>query len=347
MKIVLAGPVHPKLKQTNSREFPHWQPQASWVRALRQLGHHIDIFFYTRPTLYSGLRRMSNKFPSFSPEFILRNKNLIRLVKNIQPDMFFFSAGTKIISPRTLRLIKAANIPIVIFNGTSPRSFLSDYEKTHIPFATLIVVNDPAHVKQWRELGAENVVSLPISAADPLLHRRGPGVKKYSSDVCFVGTLTQERQKTLTQILSAKFTLRVWGLLLPGDTLAAELRPIYQGEAWGEKVVKIYHSAKIALNLVDSSMPTGGNLRTFEIPGCGTFQLASVVNPHWFTPGKEIAVFQSRQDLLKKLQYYLKHERRRRAIAQAGFQKTHRLHTYEQRFTKLFTLLQQPSQKTR
>lgn len=76
-------------------------------------------------------------------------------------------------------------------------------------------------------------------------------------------------------------------------------------------------------------------MRTFEIPGCGAFQLVDKVDPSWFKIGKEVVVFRDLGDLKKKIRYYLRNERERQAIAQAGYKRAHREHTYEKRFKQL------------
>ncbi len=78
--------------------------------------------------------------------------------------------------------------------------------------------------------------------------------------------------------------------------------------------------------------------RTFEVPGCGGFLLTSRVAglEQYYEPGREIACFDSVSDLIEKTQYYLAHERERAAIAEAGYWRTQREHTYERRLTEIF-----------
>jgi len=73
--------------------------------------------------------------------------------------------------------------------------------------------------------------------------------------------------------------------------LDSRLESVYQGEAWGKKVVNIYNSAKIVINFVPRHMKFGGNLRTFTIPGSGAFQLTNRCPQDWFKPNQEIVIF--------------------------------------------------------
>ena len=83
-------------------------------------------------------------------------------------------------------------------------------------------------------------------------------------------------------------------------------------------------------------MPTGGNLRTFEIPACGTLQLASRTNLAWFKLDQEIVIYSHFKDLTAKINYYLNHPRQRQKIAQAGYRRTYHEHTYQKHFALLF-----------
>ncbi|EIJ79768.1 glycosyltransferase [Bacillus methanolicus] len=58
-------------------------------------------------------------------------------------------------------------------------------------------------------------------------------------------------------------------------------------------------------------------LRTFEISACGAFQLTDVREGlrSFYTPGVDIATFDSPNDLFEKIDYYLTHEVERSAIA--------------------------------
>jgi spore maturation protein CgeB len=78
--------------------------------------------------------------------------------------------------------------------------------------------------------------------------------------------------------------------------------------------------------------------RNFEVPGCGGFLLTGWADnlQDYYQPDREIVSFDNTDDLVAKIQYYLEHEDERAAIAQAGYERTLRQHTYAHRFTEIF-----------
>lgn len=62
----------------------------------------------------------------------------------------------------------------------------------------------------------------------------------------------------------------------------------------------------------------------------------------YFTPGKEISLFENMEDCIEKIRYYLAHDEERVTVARAGYERTIREHTYVERFRHLFSRMQLP-----
>lgn len=298
MKILLITPV----------KLHTWLPQHLWRKAIIKLGHKVKVF------------PLSSRF--LKP---LTSWRLAQAISAWQPDEVFFSAGKDAVWP----------IKNTIFFSGVPFSMLSQHEQAIGLQAKLVITNDPVHAQAWLEKGARQAICLPISAADPSLHFPTRPVKKYQADVVFIGGLSPDRQQLFLKLLTAGVSLKLFGTI-PEGFLSPQLQPIYFGPVWGKAVSQIYSSCKIALNPLPSHMPTGGNLRTFEIPACGTLQLASRTNPAWFKLDQEIVIYSHFKDLTAKINYYLNHPRQRQKIAQAGYRRTYHEHTYQKHFALLF-----------
>ena len=110
-----------------------------------------------------------------------------------------------------------------------------------------------------------------------------------------------------------------------------------------------FNGAKINLNIHrDPVNPPSGNSRgvghspndrTFALAGCGAFQIVDATRPDllkYFTPDKEIVIFNNPDDLADKIKYYLAKTKLRRQIGDAARQRAYREHTYQHRLQRIF-----------
>jgi spore maturation protein CgeB len=99
-------------------------------------------------------------------------------------------------------------------------------------------------------------------------------------------------------------------------------------------------STRIALN-ISRTISDGANMRSFEIPAAGTFQLAlySDEMAALFEEGREIVLFRTFEEAHDKAAYYLAHETERETIAQAGRRRFLKDHTLARRFDSMMAAL--------
>jgi spore maturation protein CgeB len=78
--------------------------------------------------------------------------------------------------------------------------------------------------------------------------------------------------------------------------------------------------------------------RNFEVPGTGGFLLTQHAAhlEDYYEPGREVVSFHSTAEMIEKVRYYLTHDAERTAIAETGYRRTLRDHTYQQRFQDIF-----------
>ncbi len=92
----------------------------------------------------------------------------------------------------------------------------------------------------------------------------------------------------------------------------------------------VFKTSDINLNITLRSIQRGIPLRAMDIMGCGGFLLTNYQEDflRFFEPGKDFIYYESQQDLMDKLEYYLVHDDERRQIAERGHEKIKRDHTY-------------------
>ncbi len=103
----------------------------------------------------------------------------------------------------------------------------------------------------------------------------------------------------------------------------------------------VFKTTDINLNITLRSIERGIPLRAFDIMGCGGFLLSNYQEDlaSYFTPGEDYVYYESREDLIEKIDYYLVHDEERRAIADSGHAKVRSEHKYTDRLEELIDIV--------
>lgn len=103
----------------------------------------------------------------------------------------------------------------------------------------------------------------------------------------------------------------------------------------------VFRQSKINLNISLRSIKSGIPLRAFDIMGSGGFLLSNYQADFLddFIPGEDFDYYESKEDLLFKINYYLAHEDERTAIARNGHAKVATGHTYRHRVQEMLASL--------
>jgi len=125
-----------------------------------------------------------------------------------------------------------------------------------------------------------------------------------------------------------------------------ELPPrVVGGVLSDEDLIRMYSRSKINLGFSTCGSTHEGEerilqlrLRDFEVPMSGGFYLVEYMEEleDFFDIGKEIVCYSGPEELAAKIDYYLKNEDEREAIALAGLQRCRRDHTWKRRFENVF-----------
>jgi hypothetical protein len=92
---------------------------------------------------------------------------------------------------------------------------------------------------------------------------------------------------------------------------------------------RLYYRTRIGINVHLSDRPAEtGNMRMYEVPAHGMMLLCDKAgmdaHERIFAPDKEAVYYESTDDAIAKIEYYLKHDAERESIARAGFARVHR-----------------------
>tara|TARA_B110000881_G_C18357320_1_gene404587 strand:- start:13 stop:726 length:714 start_codon:yes stop_codon:yes gene_type:complete len=236
---------------------------------------------------------------------------------------------------------------MILLSNISPKYLLPQSQKYCIPYYDKIFISDTGHEIEWKDLGAQNVIRLPLSAGSPNTFQKVISKSENSKiyDVTFVGRLDRlhyHRINTLNFLISQGVDLNIW----TWDESKGYLKefPLVEsriiGSAYGKEMVKVLAQSKIVLNIHILTQPCGGNLRLFEIPSAKSFQIADKCPSDWFIDGNEIVLYKNNDDLLNKINYYLNNEQERINITNNGFNRVLKEHRYEYRVKKLLKCVQ-------
>lgn len=93
----------------------------------------------------------------------------------------------------------------------------------------------------------------------------------------------------------------------------------------------LFHESRININITLRSIKSGIPLRCLDVLASGGF-LMSNYQPElteYFVDGEEVVIWQDFDDLITKIDYYLKHESERQQIAKAGYEKVKTLFHFD------------------
>jgi spore maturation protein CgeB len=175
-------------------------------------------------------------------------------------------------------------------------------------------------VPRYRADGIRNVLLTQWAASSDWLAEPLPAAEcQYA--VSFVGAAHGDRKATVAELRRKGIEVACFGHGWPSGPVPMEEIPV------------ILRNSVISLNFPNSRGENQIKARTFEVPGAGGFLLTGDAHglDRFYCPGEEVVVFTDTEDLARKILYYLSHTAERDLIAIAGFERTRREHTYEQR----------------
>lgn len=322
-----------------------------YSKSLEKLGHDAREVIVNDSVLQSlWAREHGLEIGHLSP-MLLRQQHIGRILKKIdrsfnlgflyrvlraqvetfKPDILYVQ-DIGLFHPRFLRSLKSKVRLILgqIASPIPPLSYLKPYD--------LILSSFPHFVEKFRKMGLCSEY-FKLAFEKSLL----PKLKKspHSYEVAFVGGISphhRQRLALLDALIQKDIHVDLWGYRTSPLIGSHALFERHHGPAWGLDMYNVLHNSKISINHhLDLAGPYANNMRLYESTGVGTMLLTDMKsNLHdLFEPGKEVETYQSPEELVQKIGYYLQHESERLQIAHAGQARTLRDHNYEQRTQEL------------
>lgn len=332
-------------------------------------------FSYEHCNLYDSLTKMDNsqyQVVYFPFDELMRkngrdamNKMLIETVSKQEPDICFFSLFTDEIKKEIIREITNKSRTIT-FNWFADDHWRFDnFSKYWASCFNWVTTTDSQAVEKYHKIGYKNVIKTQY-ACNHFLYRPLNLPKIY--DITFIGQPHGNRKKIIEKIKKAGVNVNCWGKGWPKGRISQEKMI----NIFSQSKINLNFTKSSNPNIVRSiggiflhHLQRGNkkpirpenpcywidNLksrinrkrkqikaRNFEVPGCGAFLITEAADnfEDYYQDGKEVVIYQDMDDLIEKIRYYLEHDDEREKIAQAGYQRTIRNHTYEKRFEQIF-----------
>jgi len=291
------------------------------------------------------------------------NQDILELVLKEKPKIVFFGLENEFIKKETVKKISQQKGVITINWNSDDNWKFHTYSKHWAFLYHYVITTDYNSLKKYHQIGYKNVI-LSQWGYDPLLYKPLDLPKIY--DISFVGTAHGRRKKIIERIKKKKkdFNLKCWGKGWDNGRVSfQEMIRIFNqskinlnftkssGVFWKDFALiflKRDYQRRIRLTnpkyyldnfktMIASLWTNQVKARIFEIPACRTFLLTEYVDhlEDYYKIGYEIDCFRDEKELIQKIEYYLKNEKKREEIAEAGYKRTIQNHTWEKRVREI------------
>lgn len=157
----------------------------------------------------------------------------------------------------------------------------------------------------------------------------------YCESMKIAGRCNEIERVTILNRLAEKYKVTLYSDDSPKDMLSGVI--IKPWVDYWEEMPKVFHLSKINLNITSRSIESGIPQRVWDIMSVGGFCLTNY-QPEiedYFVIGRDLEVYHDLDELMDKVDYYLKHKDKRIRIAMAGYQKVRDKHNYNIRLTSV------------
>lgn len=254
------------------------------------------------------------------------NKKIIALAESARPDIVWIEQGVTI-RPETLRAVKKicpkAKLVSLGEDDMYAKHNRSAYYDRGLPLYDIVFTTKRYNLEELKTLGARRT-ELFLDAYNDALHTPlalSPEEREeFSADVGFCGSFEQDRAERMLFLAKNGVEVSIWGNDWGYWVGKHPNLHIKNRHLFGIDYAKAINATKINLCFLRKINRDEITSRSAEIPACGAFLLGERTERHrdFLEEGKEAEFFDSNEEMLQKVQYYLSHETERANIARAG-----------------------------
>ncbi len=299
---------------------------------------------------YQSLKDMGEEVQLFDFGPYLTNieklqTDLLKAADAFQPDLIFFTLYQNQFAFKTLDTLREKYLTVNWFCDDQWR--FNDFSSKYCHHFSFVVTTDPLAIAKYEQVGYQNAILSQWATREALVTLEQDSVE-YLHDVTFIGGANPFRQWFVRQLKQRGVNIQAFGSGWPNGRITYQQM---NGLFLQSRInLNISNSKNYDIRFITSSWENLKNFRTtpknkeqmkgrhFEIPAFGGFQLSNYVEflENYYTIGKEIAIYNTIDDLADKIRYYLEHEELRQSITLAGFERTRREHLYVNRFQQIW-----------
>ncbi len=269
----------------------------------------------------------------------LLNQVFLAQVKALRPDILLVQLQVPL-ATSTIREAHSYCGAVVAQIASRFPAYLDFYQVYDLIFSAY-----PHFVSFFNECGLPSVY-LPLAFEPAFLERcrqRFGAVDEPRYEAVFIGSVAATNVGRLQWLnaLAETGVVDIWLSFDSGhraDSLPEAIRRHLHEPVYGLAMYDVYRRSRIVLNAhPEMAGRYASVMRMFEATGSGAM-LMTEAQPNlsdFFRLDSEVVAYESAEDCVSKMQYYLSHETARAAIAQHGQQRTLSEHTYYERAAEI------------
>jgi spore maturation protein CgeB len=260
-------------------------------------------------------------------DWIGLNKEILTKVNYSNYDFVWIEKGLNV-KKSTIQNIKSINSNIIIISYSCDDMMVkfnqSFYYLKSIPYYHYHITTKSYNVEELKKIGAFKVYFFS-NAYDSIAYNSSSlseiDKEKWGADVSFLGGFEYDRFEKMLFLAKSGIKIKIWG---PGWEEKVNIHPnleINPGWVMDTDAAKVFKSSKINLHFLRKIARDLQTTRSMEIPACKSFMLAerTIEHSNLFVEGEEAEFFDTNEELLYKVNFFLENNIERNTISEKGY----------------------------